>query len=259
MQALETSMGGTLKVEEDLMEFCNLSEGAVRHLVMRWTQGARFTDEFHDTPEILRKSAQGQSDHWFYLSSKYYMFGNAMHRYLPACGLMEPEVFQELVPAGAKVLDYAGGTGNALFATQALGYEVYFRELSALQIEFVRFRAHKYKIPMTFFDWWEELPKEYFDAVCFDSIGHVEDQKADLTRMVGTLKKGGLLFLDVEDFDSVCYGDGDDRRYTPPVPDPSKCQSMHRPPQVVVDELMTALGCKVVKVASRFLSVWVKV
>lgn len=259
MQAIESGMNGTLNIEEDLMEFTDLSHAAVRGLLFRWYEGMRFTDEFQALPELLRKNAKEQtSDQWYYISSRYYLFANAMHRYVPFCGLLEPERFGLLVPSGGKVLDYAGGTGNAAFATQVMGYVTHYREISALQIAFTRFRAFKYKIPMVFHDWWEPLPPAFFDAVCFDSIGHVEDQRAELVRMTETLAPGGLLFLDVEDFDSAVYADADPRRYTPPVPEPSKCQSMHRKAQGNVQWLLGELGLREAERLSQFTAVYRK-
>lgn len=192
-------------VLEDLKEFTGLQEEALLELLYR-RENLSFMDEWSSTPEILRE------DHWFYLSSKFYLFANSIHRHAPGCGVLEPSIFRSIVPAGGRVLDYAGGTGNSALSMASMGYITHYRELSALQSAFVRFRRDKYGIGLIVHDWWEELPENYFDFVSFDSIGHVREQDKELRRITRTLKKGGALFLELIDFAVPALFPADDPR-----------------------------------------------
>lgn len=254
MPELANLKWGRFEVQEDLKEFTGLPEDMVHRMLMRWDEGMRFTDEYHGTPEGLRY------DQWYYLTSRFYVFANALHRYLPVCGLVEPEVFSKLMGSRSRVLDYAGGTGNASFATEALGYRTTFRELSSVQTEFVRFRAHKYGVKMDFHGWWERLPPASFDCVCFDSIGHVVNQKAELDHMSSALGPWGLLFLTL-DFSEVYYKEKDVRRWQPDLPESlwARSQTMHVGPQLKVpDYLEHSLGFKKLEQLSDHIEVWVK-
>lgn len=209
-------------IKQDLVEFTGLAGDTVEDLLGR-PAGMCFMDEWSATPLPLRH------DHWYYLSSSFYLFANAVHKHAPGCGLLKPQDFQGMVPRGAHVLDYAGGTGNCALSMASLGYVVHYRDLSALQAAFVRYRAGKYNLPIVVHEWWEPLPDDFFAFICFDSIGHVVDQKKELTTMTRALKKGGKLFLSLEDFTVPCaYDPSDPRRWS----SRGNEQLMHQPNQI---------------------------
>jgi SAM-dependent methyltransferase len=209
-------------IQEDLKEYTGLPETTITEMLRR-PKDMCFTDEWQSTPEQLRH------DQWFYLSSKFYLFANAIHKHAPGCGILDPITFQSLAPSQSHVLDYAGGTGNCALSMASLGYVAHYRELSALQANFVRFRASKYKLPVVVHDWWAPLPDNFFAFVCFDSIGHVVDQKKELLRMIQALKQGGQLFLSLEDFTVPnAFDASDPRRWVMG----EKEQFMHLPNQI---------------------------
>lgn len=180
------SIGGrSFDIVSDLAEFTALPEESVRALVSRRIED--FRTEWLQWPETLR------SDGWFYLSSRLYLFANAVHFH------DAPELIDDvagLLPAGAHVLDYGGGTGNLSLALAALGFDIDYRELSALQKDFVRFRRQRYGLEdrLEVLDSWAELPSGAYDAVlAFDVLEHVPDLAHVVARIAETLKKGGLL------------------------------------------------------------------
>jgi SAM-dependent methyltransferase len=209
-------------IQQDLQDFTGLPEATVVELLQR-PKTMSFTDEWLSTPDPLRH------DQWFYLSSKFYLFANSIHRHAPGCGILDPDTFRSLVPTHSHVLDYAGGTGNCALSMASLGYVAHYRELSALQASFVRFRTFKHKLPVVVHDWWAPLPDDFFAFICFDSIGHVVDQKRELLRMIRALQSGGRLFLSLEDFTVPnAFEASDPRRWSMG----EKEQFMHMPNQI---------------------------
>lgn len=194
-------------VRRDLIEFTGLPERVVDILLER-REGLTFTREWTNTPELLRH------DHWFYLTSRFYLFANAVHPHAPGCGFLDLPSIRQIVPLGSTVLDYAGGTGNSALVMAYYGYDSHYRELSAIQADFIRFRAWKYKLNVIVHGWWEPLEQEHFDLVCFDSIGHVVEQGRVLTEIISAIKPKGALYLSLEDFKvPASYQPGDKRRW----------------------------------------------
>ena len=194
-------------VRGDLIDFTRLP-GNVVDTLLRRRNNLTFCDEWADTPTVLRH------DHWFYLTSRFYLFANAVHRDASGCGLLDDSVIQSIVPPQGAILDYAGGTGNSALITAKLGYRSYYRELSAVQADFLRFRAWKYHLDVQVVSWWLPLPTEFFDLVCFDSIGHVVDQRATLLELVAGVKPGGSLFLSLDDFAVAGLPSSDQTRWS---------------------------------------------
>ena len=93
--------------------------------------GTSFRAEWHATPDDLRR------DHWYYLSSKGYLFANAVH--FPDMAFPS-EYVRPHVTDGGRVLDFGAGTGNLALLLAASGVDVWVSELNALQRDFVRFR-----------------------------------------------------------------------------------------------------------------------
>jgi SAM-dependent methyltransferase len=182
-----------LELRQDLVDFTGLPVDIVDSLLTR-PHGLAYMDEWAATPALLR------FDHWFYLTSRFYLFGNAVHAHKPGSGFLTADELERIVPPAGCVLDYAGGTGNSALATAKLGYHAHYRELSSIQADFVRFRSWKHNIPLTIHSWWEPLEKDHFDLVCFDSIGHVVDQRGVLLELIEATKHGGALFLNLDDF-----------------------------------------------------------
>jgi SAM-dependent methyltransferase len=197
------------ELKQDLADFTGLPKDAVDALLARRPRGLAFTDEWVDTPAMLRH------DHWFYLTSRLYLFANAIHPHAPGSGFLTEDCMREIVRAGGCVLDYAGGTGNSALTTGRLGYCSHYRELSSIQTEFVRFRAWKHKVNLTVHGWWEPLEEDRYDLVCFDSIGHVVDQRRTLADLVRAVKSGGALYLNLEDLNMpALYEVAEETRWT---------------------------------------------
>jgi methyltransferase family protein len=159
--------GHCFDVVQDLVEFTALPPEHVRDLIARRPEN--FRTEWLQWPPELR------DDRWFYLSSRMYLFANAPHFY------EAPEVIDEvagLLPGGARVLDFGGGTGNLSLALAARGFVVHYHELSALQKDFARFRTQRHGLRdrVEILDSWEELPPAHYDAICaFDVFEHLPD------------------------------------------------------------------------------------
>lgn len=181
-------------VVDDLVQFTSLPSESVQDLIARRIESYR--SEWLELPTPLR------DDRWFYLSSRMYLFANAVHFH------EEPEAIDEMVnllPPGGRVLDFGGGTGNLSLALAAHGFRVDYRELSALQKEFARFRIHLHKLQdrVTVLDDWCDLPLNAYDAVCaFDVFEHLPDLTQVVERLASSLSEGGILI------DTPSFGTG---------------------------------------------------
>ena len=178
-------------VVQDLVEFTSLAPETVHALIARRIEN--FRTEWLQQPATLR------DDHWFYLSSHTYLFANAVHFH------DTPDVIEEissLLSPGARVLDFGGGTGNLALALAARGFRIEYRELSALQRDFTRFRVQRHELQehVSILDSWSALPAESYDAVCaFDVMEHLPDLPRTVEQIASALVEGGL-FIDTPSF-----------------------------------------------------------
>jgi hypothetical protein len=167
--------GVTLDVVADLAAYTELPRNVVeRELSTR--AGINFRGEWLATPEHLRQ------DHWFYLSSKAYLFANATH--FPDTAFADAFV-APYVGADGSALDFGSGTGNLALIMAARGVRVWVSELNALQRDFIRFRVDRHGLGdrVTVTDPWSELPRGAFDAVvAVDVLEHLPDCRSVLER-----------------------------------------------------------------------------
>jgi hypothetical protein len=172
-------------VADDLVRFTSLPLEQVHVLLARRIED--FRTEWLQWPAPLR------SDRWVYLSSRMYLFANAVHFH------DAPEVVGELaalLPPGATVLDFGGGTGNLSLALAARGLRVHYRELSSLQKDFMRFRLHRHRLQeqVEILDCWAGLPSGRYDAVfAFDVFEHLPDLAQVVEEVAASLVDGGVL------------------------------------------------------------------
>jgi len=173
-------------VVEDLCTYTELPRERVVELLQRHHES--FRSEWQSFPRLIR------SDHWYYLSSRTYIFANAIHLHGEDALLAR---LLNLVPKGATALDFGGGTGNLALALAATGRHVAYAELSALQRDFVRFRVahHGLADHVDVLDWWENFPHASFDVVfALDVLEHLPELEATLRgQLLPAVRPGGTL------------------------------------------------------------------
>jgi SAM-dependent methyltransferase len=102
------------------------------------------------------------------------------------------------IPAGARVLDCACGTGTLAVGLALRGFEVSASDASAEMVARTRALAAEHGVRLDVATRvWEELDGGPFDAVfCVgNSITHAQDRRAALAGMRRVLRDGGLLAL----------------------------------------------------------------
>jgi SAM-dependent methyltransferase len=172
-------------VVEDLVEFTSLPSERVHELIGRRIEN--FRSEWLQLPASLRE------DSWFYLSSRTYLFANAVH-FHDAPAVIEE--IADLLPPTARVLDFGGGTGNLALALGARGFHVDYRELSAVQKDFARFRVQRHGLheQIEILDSWADLPAGRYDAVCaFDVFEHLPDLAQVVRHLAASVAGSGVL------------------------------------------------------------------
>ena len=178
--------GVRVDVVDDLAAYSGLEGADVRRVLERRDQ-VSFRSEWWQTPEALRR------DHWFYLSSKTYLFGNAVH--FPGTEFVDRYVVP-FVPPGGTVLDYGGGAGGLTLALAARGFRPVYRELNALQRDFMRFRLERRGLAdrVRVMDWWENLGTDLFDAIlAIDVFEHLQNAAEQIAQLLDSLRRPGTL------------------------------------------------------------------
>lgn len=181
--------GRTVDVVDDLVAYTGLPRTDVE-AELRTRRRLNFRAEWHATPPGLR------TDDWFYLSSKTYLFANAVHF---ADGAVPDRVCAH-VEAGGRVLDFGGGAGQLTLALAARGRTVAYSDTNALQRDFLRFRVARHGLGelVEVLDPWERLPRRSFAAVvAIDVLEHLPDVRATLRDgLLPALQPGGVLVED---------------------------------------------------------------
>ena len=178
--------GRRVDIVEDLADYTRLPEEEVRAALQRRRE-ISFRSEWWATPAAWRR------DHWFYLSSKSYLFANAVH--FPDSTFVERFVVP-FVPTGATVLDFGGGAGGLTLMLAGHGLHAWYADVNALQRDFVRFRVRKHELEesVSVIDWWDDLPAAQLDGVvAVDVLEHLPDARAQVERLVGSLTQAGVL------------------------------------------------------------------
>lgn len=182
------------EVLDDLAAYTGLALPVVQNLVQH-RRPLDFRAEWHGTPPEMRV------DEWFYLSSKTYLFGNAVH----FAGKAQIEAIARLLPAGCSLLDFGAGTGNLAIALGRRGHTVKVDELNALQRDFIRFRIDRHDLGerVSLLDPWADPPADTVDAItAFDVFEHLAAGSALLDRrLLPVLHPGGIL---IENSPFVC-------------------------------------------------------
>ena len=135
-----------------------------------------FRTEWHASPGHLR------ADHWYYLSSKGYLFANASH--VVNSGFVDRFV-RPYLRQGGRVLDYGGAAGNLALMLTASGYEVSYADLGASQRDFVRCRiaGHGLRNRINLLDWWNPVEPHGFDAYSEQACLRLVEESEDRTRV----------------------------------------------------------------------------
>jgi len=179
--------GYELDVVSDLVAFTQLPRTVVENEVSTRSRTS-FRAEWHGTAVPLR------DDHWFYLSTKGYLFANAEH--FADREFLDRQLLPYLKPAGA-VLDFGGGCGNLVLQLAACGFEASIQELSAIQRDFVRHRVRNSDLGarIQVLDWWKTAPVRSYDAViAVDVLEHLPNARQVLDdKLIPCLRAGGVL------------------------------------------------------------------
>jgi 2-polyprenyl-3-methyl-5-hydroxy-6-metoxy-1,4-benzoquinol methylase len=154
--------------------------------------------EHHQREIDNELAAAGHDEATFYRSAQAYLYDLTV---FAMSGTKVPylERFAELVPAGARVLDYGCGIGADGLALLDAGFKVEFADFDNPSTAFLKWRlAHRgYQAPVYDLDE-NNVPDGFAAAYSFDVIEHVKDPFAFLAELE---KRAGLIMVNLLEFD----------------------------------------------------------
>lgn len=104
-------------------------------------------------------------------------------------------LLRELLPAGARVLDYGCGTGGFLRALRRTGLDPFGVEFDREAADAARMRSECQV--QTVDEFWSETEVGTFDGIHLgDVLEHLPDPGEVLQRLLGRLRPGGILFAE---------------------------------------------------------------
>jgi SAM-dependent methyltransferase len=172
-------------VREELLEFTGLPETVLDEYLQRSGRPG------HPAEWTFWKPRCDEEIHWYYVTSRAYLFANATHRLLPkVAAAIEP---------GSRVLDFGGGSGNYSFHLARHGCEVYYFEISLLQREFVKRVAKRHRLPITVLEADgldpPTLGRQVDAVLALDVLEHIPDYAKYVSWFAESLKPEGKLYV----------------------------------------------------------------
>lgn len=175
---------------QDLVAWSGLSFDEVcERVALKAGQPRHFTEEYRwERPQSPNELG------WFYRACRGYLFGNASRPRWEALKVLAH-------PKNSPVLDFGGGIGQNALALAEQGFEVSYFDVSALQADFVRFRADLHKVRVRViepyyagrFNYLECIPGGFNAILLQDVLEHIPTYPAVLAVLVGKLNPGGLI------------------------------------------------------------------
>lgn len=177
----ETIKNKDPELYKDILAYTRIPEDVVAKLLNREIQS--FTQEYNE--RIVKE------DHWFYMSSIGYFWGNLSHIDID----LYIDLISKYITDGGAVLEFGGGVGNISYALAKKGYRAEYMELSTIQKDFLRFRAVVHDLDIRIIDVWQNLDRNHYDAIlALDVFEHVANADEILKEeLVPALKIGGIL------------------------------------------------------------------
>jgi 2-polyprenyl-3-methyl-5-hydroxy-6-metoxy-1,4-benzoquinol methylase len=175
------------EIVTDLLAFTGLSMDEVKRRLLRAPE-THFESEFRWSRPLSYSELT-----WFYRGSVAYLFANAVHGYNPVL---------DIIPVGARVLDFGAGVGCNTIELAKRCASVDFLEIGVIQAEFVRFRADRHNlsnVSMIFpfhngqFDPINCIKGTYDAAVAMDVLEHIPNYHVPLRHIISCLEPGGLI------------------------------------------------------------------
>lgn len=178
------------EIINDLSEYTQMSIEKIRNLVTN-RQPYCYKREFVNKQDF-------ESNHFYNLSSRYFIFGNAKH------GTYIDDISKiiDIVPNNEtfKMFEFGCGTANISFAIKRKfgdRVEIYYNELSAIQKDFAKWRFDKYNLKAQLVDSWnlDKLQDNYFHLIIsLDVFEHIIDYPKYVNKICSKIKNGWFLW-----------------------------------------------------------------
>jgi 2-polyprenyl-3-methyl-5-hydroxy-6-metoxy-1,4-benzoquinol methylase len=172
-------------VKKELVEFTGLSRDLVDIYVKR-EKYPNFNEEWK-----FWKPDSNDNIRWFYISSRGYLFGNAIH-------FLAKDVLDD-IKKGSSVLDFGGGSGNYSFELHEKGCKMYFFDINILQKEFVKYVSKKYNFDITICEsdsnFYPILQSKVDNIIALDVLEHVPNYHKYIEMFSKNLNSGGFVYL----------------------------------------------------------------